>query len=210
LFGFLKKMKKIIIISFTLFALYAKAQNSIVNILDQPADVVPNAYYKDINNVFDNYEGTYQYISGNTKLKMTFRKITNVLDYNGKCYIDMLVGEYQYIQNGVEKVNTLNEINIDYANQIKHNLSFSLFLRKNDRQWPCPECSIGEIRLEGQIWDTWSKTNAIIFVRKYTENGLEKIKIIFSDESTRFWQDGMPEPPSFCLPLLQELVLTKI
>ncbi|MFN4313275.1 MAG: DUF6705 family protein [Chitinophagaceae bacterium] len=44
----------------------------------------------------------------NTSFKIVLVK--KVQQYNGECYEDLIIGEYQYIVNGVEKVNTLSKL----------------------------------------------------------------------------------------------------
>jgi hypothetical protein len=66
-------------------------------------------YYKDTDNTFNNFVGTWVYTNGSSTLNIKFKKITK-FQFPGY-FIDALVGEYQYIKNGVEQVNTLFLIN---------------------------------------------------------------------------------------------------
>lgn len=69
-------------------------------------------YFKDINNDFNSFEGTWEYTSGNTSLTISFRKRINVHQQSeiSNYHLDALVGEYKYIENGIEKVNTLSNL----------------------------------------------------------------------------------------------------
>lgn len=44
---------------------------------------VSGTYYKDIDNDFNRFEGTWVYSNANTTLKITFRKKTNILKVDG-------------------------------------------------------------------------------------------------------------------------------
>ncbi|MCW4468032.1 hypothetical protein OGH69_03565 [Flavobacterium sp. MFBS3-15] len=71
----------------------------------------PGVYYKDTENDFDKFTGTWRYQSGNTIFEITLQKKVmyhySTLGY----YSDVLVGEYRYSDsNGIETVNTLTNL----------------------------------------------------------------------------------------------------
>ena len=91
-------MKILYIISFAIFSLSCKAQQ-IVNI-DQYDYLTNNAgkYYKDINNVFDDFVGTWQWKNRNETFKVTLWKETMNEQQNGSApsfYKDKIKGHYQ-------------------------------------------------------------------------------------------------------------------
>ena len=51
-----------------------KAQSPIINIVDQDGSLVQNAYYKDIDNLLNPFEGTYIYNSDGKYLKLVLQK----------------------------------------------------------------------------------------------------------------------------------------
>ena len=72
-------------------------------------------YYKDVDNKFDQWVGTWQYQNGNTIFKIVIQKIEGVyfpanLSYFPlpiNCYMDVLVGGYYYEENGIIITNQL-------------------------------------------------------------------------------------------------------
>jgi len=108
----------------------------------------PVKYYTDTNNEMDFFVGTWTYAEGSTTLKIKFKKELRV-DWNGH-FTDLLVGEYQYIDNGVEKINTLNLINS--RNDVDHCIYGRLRITKCS--WlPTSECQDGQIKFNLQLLD---------------------------------------------------------
>jgi hypothetical protein len=142
------------------------------------------AYYKDINNVHNQYVGTWLYTSGNTSLKIVFRKRTMVLQpsYDNSYYTDFLVGEYQYIENGVEKINTLSNLYEEYSDSWDYNIC-ARFLRHKSAHPKCVECITGEKTL-GLIFNEPSRRHLEgeryeFAIRRFTENNQTKLKVWF-------------------------------
>src|SRR5690606_36402862 len=106
-------MKKIVLISVFVSSLYTYSQNPpIVPIEEWDGRGVSGTYYKDTNNVYNQFEGEWLWQSGNNSLRIILQKKEQVYHQVKEWYYeDMLVGEYQYIENGVEKINTLANIN---------------------------------------------------------------------------------------------------
>lgn len=116
-----------------------KSQTIIQSSQNFYTDTPNGGYYKDANNLLDPYVGTWIYTNGTTSLTIKLRKIIN--HYNGKFYADLLVGEYQYIENGIEKLNTLNQFTLDYTFQYDHKLYSSSLLNALDKPNPCVSCN---------------------------------------------------------------------
>lgn len=191
-------MKTINIIFFLFIGIYCKAQSTIINIIDKDGTRQTSAYYKDVNNLLNPFEGTYIYTSGTTIFKMVLVK--KVQQYNGRYYEDLIIGEYQYIENGVEKVNTLSELSTIYNNQRVHNIDGNTFINNTNRQWKCPECYVGEKRLDASVRDASTDRFATLLMRRTTENGLEVMKIKIKDILRVPLVVGDPLPPEFSLP----------
>jgi hypothetical protein len=190
------KIFKIIIIS--LLAITCKAQTPIIDI-SQSRFGQPDGYYmKDINNYLNPFEGTYIYTNGTTSFKMILVK--KVQQYNGRYYEDLIIGEYQYIENGIEKANTLNQINTVYNDQRSHNIDGNLIVNNNFRYWKCPSCPTNEKRLSCSIMDTSTLRGASITMRRTSEAGQEVMKIKISHVTGVALVSGQPAPPDFSLP----------
>ncbi|MDC1265621.1 hypothetical protein N8009_02380 [Flavobacteriaceae bacterium] len=136
-------------------------------------DAPYNSYYKDVNNVLNDFEGTWLYTNGNTSLKIILTK--NIQYFNGKFYEDIIVGGYQYIENGVEKINTLSDANIPNIGRdasIKGNNIYD-----NCSIIPADDCIDGEKRLDLSIEDTITKEHfGDLILHKRTVNGQEALK----------------------------------
>src|SRR5690606_103459 len=107
-----------------------------------------NSYYKDLNNKLNPFEGTWLYTNGNTSLKIILEK--RLMQFNGDYYIDLIVGEYRYVENGVEKINTLSDLSLDLGED--HSI-YGYFIRETCKYVPVDDCVNGEIRLQLHIND---------------------------------------------------------
>lgn len=192
-------MKIFKIITITLLAINCKAQTPIIDITQSRFGQPVGYYMKDMNILLNPFEGTYLYTNGNTSFKIILVK--KVQQYNGRYYEDLIIGEYQYIENGVEKVNTLSNINIVYNNQsIKHAISGNLIVDNNFRYWKCPSCPTNEKRLSCSIMDISTLRGASITMRRTVEAGQEVMKIKISHVTGVALVAGQPAPPDFSLP----------
>jgi hypothetical protein len=99
-------MKKIFILAIIFTALNCKAQ-TIVPIRSSPSDAPEKSYYKDLNNELNKYVGTWKFKKGTTSFTIVLIKILKKPFYEEN-FSDGIAGWYQYIENGVEKVNTLH------------------------------------------------------------------------------------------------------
>lgn len=114
-------MKKIIlIIVFTINVIQNYAQSPIVDLKARTGKRLDNAYYKDVNNILNQFVGTWVYTNGTTSLKIVLVKKTTI--FTGSYYEDLLIGEYQYIVNGVQKFNSLANLSTDLPNIFHHKI----------------------------------------------------------------------------------------
>lgn len=134
---------------------------------------IPNSYHKDTKKQLEAYEGTYVYTNGTTVLKIVLQKKKE--SYNRIYFEDLLIGEYQYIENGVEKVNTLNKLNTYYEDQRDHSISSNHIL--TGKEMGCSDCSLNEKRLKGGLKDYNSHSAADIQLRRVTVNGKAAIAL---------------------------------
>ncbi|QCE40959.1 DUF6705 family protein [Psychroserpens sp. NJDZ02] len=177
---------KTIYITLTLLLLttLVKAQNPIIPLYQGNTKNVENAYYKDVDSLHNQYVGTWLFTNGNDSLKIVFRKRTmiNIEGYLANYFIDELIGEYQYIENGIKKVNTLENIDQKLIGDSDYNLyAYSLM-------WPntypqCDECAVDEKRMVMAI-NEQSKRHLTglsdqFVIRRYFDNEIEKLKVWF-------------------------------
>jgi hypothetical protein len=184
---------------------------------------INGAYYKDVTNFHNQYVGTWLYTNGTTSLKLKFKTVNYVFCDLGtrSFYEDVLIGEYQYIENGVEKVNTLNNIDVDYGTEYL-NVMTSHYLRNLSciffpNSGPvCNECLPNERRMEMGLSEPGHNgmgvANTSFVLRRYFENGVEKLKVWFINMTQiTFVDDNGNEtsPAPYKLPT-GEYILTKL
>lgn len=190
-------MKKIIVIILLSFTSLGFGQNPVIDLLDDNGSEISGAYYKDVNNLLNPFEGTYIYTDGSKTLKIVLVK--KVMQYNGSYYEDLIIGEYQYAVNGIERVNTLSQINTVYNNQKRHNICGNFIIYNNEtRMWKCPECFPNEKRLLLTIEDVSTGRVADLFMRKMNVSGQDVAKVKISNVMRNF--SANPNPPEFSLP----------
>ena len=173
-------MKHIIIILIALSLLNCKAQ-TVVSMNNNGNYGAEGFYFKDINNDFNTFEGTWLYTDGNSSLKVTFQKKINNHDLSeiSNYHFDALVGEYQYIENGAEKVNTLLNINNNHSDPYDYNL-IAISVWKYGQN-SCTNCEPGnkvvKARFNQPDCDIISSPQMIF--RHYIESGVEKLHLNF-------------------------------
>ncbi|MGG5485649.1 DUF6705 family protein [Gaetbulibacter sp. PBL-D1] len=199
-------MKCIVIVIIFSF-LNCKAQSPIIALETWKGEEQANAYYKDINNVLDTFVGTWIYTNDNTSFKIVLRK--KPMYFNNVCYEDIIVGEYQFIENGVEKVNTLTNLNDTSIGAYDHHLGGNLIY--NDCKYlPSDDCVEGEKRLDIGYVDALKPYTGALVLHKRVVNGQEAIKatMTLSGEMSINPDTDLPRPlPT--IPLLDELVFIK-
>lgn len=167
-------MKQIfkILIMLTIFS--CKAQTPIKSLFQDNLGEITNAYYKDIDNDFDKFVGTWKYQNGNTILLIKIEK--RIMRYNSlsKVYNDFLAGEVQYIENGVEKLNTLSNLNNQNLGLYKNAIS-GWFIKR-----PCATCPANE----RQVSLDFTEHDRAYLLRKfdlrhYLENGQDFLRLKF-------------------------------
>ena len=200
-------IKNLNILVVLLLSINCKAQSPILDISDSGTGL-PNGYYlRDNNNLLNTFEGTYQYTNGNTILKIVLVK--KIQQYNQEFYEDLIIGEYQYIENGIEKINTLTEINNVYIEQRFHKIDSNFLVNNNFKLFPCLDCFLNEKRLYASILDPSTNSYTDIVIRKTIINGQEALKInIINFKKGLTIVNGIATESNFSLPL-EEYVLIK-
>jgi len=185
-------MKKIInIVLLLAIAASCKAQNPVFDISEnRGTENLTGAYYKDMYNLLNPFEGTYIYTNGNTSLKIVLQKKVRSTINNNRYYYDYLIGEYQYIENGIEKVNTLNKLNINYSDARDYSIGGDLIISKGNTG--CFECLPNEKALSAGMVDGASENIAQLIIRRIMVNNQPAIKIWLMWEMVAI-REGAPE-----------------
>ncbi|MFN3942758.1 MAG: DUF6705 family protein [Flavobacterium sp.] len=203
-------MKKIYkLFSFLIFTYTYSQCNTITDLDPENSNVlggVEGIYYKDLNNVLNNFEGTYLYNNGSTFFKMKLLK--KIMSKNGtyNCE-DMLIGGAEFITDGLLIWNTIPLLNTFFDDGFKYKLKANSIYTGDDRG--CDECGINEKWLAGHITDPLTDQSCEIFIRKIIHNGQEAIKISFHiDITRRFYKEGTTPPPPMNIPY-EDMILIK-
>ena len=189
-------MKTLIkLIALVLFTSNCIAQNPILNITDDKGVKIQGAYYKDIQNLLDPFVGIYVYSNGTTYLKFEFRKKIRSSPLNNRFSEDLIVGEYQYLKNGITIADTRNKFLENYANGLKHSVATNFI--NTGIGIGCQDCAPNENYLRGGLKDCLSDRTAYFVMRKTTVNGQEAMKIGISWRSDGIGRNRtVDEPPT--------------
>lgn len=166
------------------------AQNPVLDIRTPMKDFigVKGAYYKDTKNVLSGYDGTYLYTNGIISFKIKLQK--NIMtSMNGFYYEDLVCGEYQWIENGVEKVNTLNKLT---ATSNDNNISGKRVL--TGTVLGCDDCRPDEKRLRLGFSDITPPHIGEVDIRKTTVNGKDAITVQIWYTGPIAVKEGAPKP----------------
>lgn len=142
-----------------------------------------NYYLKDSSNEFDKFIGEWKYQNGNSVFVLRLKKeVQYQTPFN--YFRDLLVGEYQFIENGVEIINTLSNLDNTSINGRYHKINGGAYLRRLPSY--CNDNSTSqEIKIEVQIEDpNDSFTEGRLILRHIIENGIEKLEVCLLDESS--------------------------
>jgi hypothetical protein len=180
----------------------ANAQSPIINLSDDSFGETPNAYYKDVNNVYNSFEGIWKYEFGSTLFEIKLRKrlsvfVPGVIPY----YEDFLCGEYRYVENGIQKINTITNITNNYLDYYKYNLSGTAIIENN--MFPiCSNCPANTKRVSMEFNEQGNDDagiRAILVLRKITENNIEKlqVKLIKMNPAVNMNKNNLSQPSIF-------------
>ncbi|MEY8849926.1 DUF6705 family protein [Psychroserpens sp. XS_ASV72] len=185
-------MKNTFLILISILTISSKAQNPVLPLKGSGA-FQENAYYKDLDNEFDKYVGTWVFQNGDTQLVLKFIQKEQI--FNGEWYQDELIGEYKYVENGVEIMDFLPRLTNPNINDAQHYISFSSFYKK--LAYPsCEDCPTSERRVQmffnDPAPDRKHFSNYII-LRHIVENGVEKIVAYLTEPQGSYSiADGQP------------------
>ena len=203
-------MKKIILIIVIISSISCKSQTIIPTFSSQERIRDEHHYLKDIDNDFNKFNGIWKYTNGNTSLTLSLNKEEKKQVLNKGMYKDFLVGEYQYIENGIEKVNTLNLINNTAFINYDHNI-VGFVIIDNWGKPRCDTCNPNDRRIRAIIKHPTDKnTTHTITLRYINTNRVEKIelKIYGSSADVILLAEGEPDPLDLPVPM-GTYILTK-
>jgi hypothetical protein len=152
------------IISVILIAFSCKAQSPIIDLKTFDGYPTQDLYCMDMYDVLAPFEGTYIYTNGSTSLTVQLEKRT--MAYDGYMYEDLLVGEYRYVENGIEKINTLTELINYYDVEQRHSIGANLPQQMGD--YLCIGCVANEKRIVGGLSEDSTTNSAQIILGRTT------------------------------------------
>ncbi|RWX01058.1 DUF6705 family protein [Flavobacterium cerinum] len=126
-------MKQLILFLIILPFWNCKAQTPVKSLYNDSREL-DGAYYKDFNNQLDTFVGTWKYTNGTTSLTITLIKkvMQPLMDESISYYEDIIVGEYKYIENGVEKINTLPQLLVS-KDPYEYNIVGNIFYESTNK-----------------------------------------------------------------------------
>ena len=172
------------------------AQTPVFDLLDLGNRIkdINGAYHKDMNNLLNPFEGTFVYENGNTSLKIVLKKKVRS-SMNGYLYEDMIIGEYQYIENGVEKINTLNGLSVNHSNGGKYSISGNIIIAG---QVGCNDCLPNEKALRLGLSESSTHNTADLIIRRTIVDDILAIKVeVMWNMRYKKVTDPMPPKASF-------------
>lgn len=144
----------------------------------------PDCYEKDTNNEFDKFAGTWKYQNGTSEITIKLKKEEHYQVSEDSNYQDLLVGEYQYIEDGVEKVNTLQDFDNDSISGFEHKISGGIFTHTLPN-YCIDNSDISEIKMDVKIRHPVDEfAGGSMILRYVNDNGTEKLQACIFDETT--------------------------
>lgn len=156
------------------------AQTPILDINTDDYPKTENAYYKDIDSFYNQFVGTWVYADATKTIR--FRFVKKEMFYNQSVrnyYKDYLVGEMQYIENGVVKINSLDSVLDNHSSILDYSLH-SIGKTYNDLFPRCLECPENIERMAMKYNEPTNddvSLGAAFVMRRADENGVQKIKV---------------------------------
>lgn len=173
-------MKNIALICITVFlSINCKAQTkpieleaprTIIDLDTWDGRIVDNTYVKDIDNYLNQFVGTWVYNQNNQYLKIIIEKVVKSCKTDVYC-LDYLIGEYQYKENNVEKINTLPGL----LNERNHKISGKRILKNNFRP-VCNDCYPNQRRVMLTFSDPLRRLGGELLLQAITVNGQPALK----------------------------------
>lgn len=198
-------MKKIRLLSLILFIfLSCKSQTTLPLYLS--SDYVAGNYYQDIDFDLNKFEGTWLVTNDLMTFKIILKKREHVFSTYDNSFSDMIVGEYQYIVDGVEQTNTLANID-NYTTPYGNNSIYGGIIYR------CDTCAPGKKdRIYLTLFDpvTAIKRSMSMSAKVIKEDGIFKLKVGLHQHLQMYTEDEMPIFPANYIPIEDgSYILTK-
>jgi hypothetical protein len=178
----MKKINFILLLFLTSY--YSNAQIfEIVSLQNRDYPSREDVYYKDVNNLLNPFVGTWLYTNGSTSFKIVLRKITNF--NNGYNFEDLIVGEYEYIENGVSLINTIPNLLTTTPYKIPNEIFGDSVLSKYEFP-PCNDCSLNEYRLKMIMGDPLKDVGFDLIARRILYNNQAALSIYFYCDGLKY------------------------
>jgi len=137
-------------------------------------------YVKDIDNNLNPYEGTWLWQEGNNSLTIQFQKIEMFLNDNVESftyYMDCLIGEYKYVENGNVLFDFL-PVNFSGDQIDENNMVGSILFNNSTMVSVCPECS-DDARFVLGYFTQDDRPDLVGRLRMgiFNDNGIDKLRI---------------------------------
>jgi hypothetical protein len=184
----MKNLKTISFYFLIIIGIQCKAQSPVIDINNKNGEYINGAYYQDTNFLLNQFEGTYVLNDGVNYLKIVFQK--KEMQPIGNIYEDVLIGEYQYKQNNVEKINTLNRLTTTFPNFSYHAIYGNHYLTYDPSSFN--DYTTDTFRLS-IVMEVPGGIHADLEIRKCVVNGQEAIQIF--KKTTYYYKKGDPVPP---------------
>ena len=165
------------ILLFLLFTFSFRAQSITVGLDEHRYNVPSNAYFKDLNNELNKFEGIWKYSLRGEEFVLELKKIQKVEIRNN--FRDYLIGEYSYRKDGEFLVNTFPLTNSDNTN------IGGSYIVSNDIMPVCENCTSDERRFELYFNDPERSYLPSSLVIRYLQNSSpEKLEVIIYDRDS--------------------------
>lgn len=201
-----------------LLSVSCKAQ-TILTLGDPPVslrDLPKPVYTKDLNNIRDPFIGIWQGVSGNSELTIYLYKLDGVpvgiLGAKGESFVDAIMGYYVYKENGVEIINSRNNLlNPQVPNNQRYGPIFGITGNGQEmKRMRFVDYGIQIQNPDGTYGD--KSSNADIIITNHGSSTLQaNFKIYQASEIVRIVDTENPVEPynhNFSIP--ENLTLTKI
>ncbi|WP_116788401.1 DUF6705 family protein [Flavobacterium psychrotrophum] len=188
------------------YSLYSQAVVPIYKNSRSAQDV----YYKDTFNDFDKFTGTWKYTNGTTSLTITLqKKIKQEHTLNKFYYEDIVIGGYKYVENGVEKVNTLHLLMLNMPSNYDYPIVGTIIAGPGSIY--CQGCGVSDRKLLLQFSEPNREVPGyepeMIFQRA-DSGSVQKLKLKFRTISGRYDEEGVtPQYTSYSIPFGEYLLV---
>jgi hypothetical protein len=197
--NFMKNTIKILIL---LLSLNCLAQSPVRDISEMTGTIdTPGIYYADTQSLLNQFVGTYVYNQNGKMLKIELRKKVQSFWYN--YYEDLIIGEYQYSENNIDKINTLNNLDTFHQNGRLYSISGNFLLNYNRF---CDDCLVGEKHLYIGLVEKSTSNSATIDFKVTKVNGQPALRVWL------YWHmrthvEGTPQTPHASFPQGEYIML---